>query len=82
MSELWAETSYKQLGLPEEEIFAVERRQIELPAYAPIHESVICAVCGESVMETKARLRDGEAVCITCAGDEPYVLDGSGIAVR
>jgi formylmethanofuran dehydrogenase subunit E len=81
LSELWAETSYKQLGLPEEEIFTVERKRIELPAYAPIHDSAICAVCGESVMETKARLRDGEPVCIACADAERYVLDGSGMSV-
>jgi len=68
LSQLWAKTSYKQLGLPEEEIFTVERKRIDLPPYAPIVESAICAVCGESVMETKARLRDGEPA----VGDERY----------
>ncbi|MEA3374765.1 MAG: FmdE family protein [Chloroflexota bacterium] len=81
LSQLWAETSYRQLDLPEEEIFTVERKQIDLPSYAPILDSVICSVCGESVMETKARLRGGEPVCIPCAGAERYVLDGSGISV-
>ncbi len=85
LSQLWAETSYKQLSLPEEEIFTVEEKQIDLPPYAPIHASVICSVCGESVMETKARLRDGEPVCIACAsatrGAARYVLDGSGMSV-
>jgi len=81
LSQLWAETSYKQLSLPEEEIFTVEEKEIDLPPYAPIHESSICSVCGESVMETKARLRNGEPVCIACAGDERYVLDGSGMSV-
>jgi formylmethanofuran dehydrogenase subunit E len=82
LSKLWAETSYKQLDLPEREIFTVEKKQISLPPYAPIHDSAICAVCGESVMETKARLRDDEPVCIACAGGERYVLDGSGISVQ
>jgi len=81
LSELWAETSYKQLSVPEGEIFTVERKQIDLPAYAPIHESAICSVCGESVMETKARVRDGQSVCIACAGAEHYMLDGSGMSV-
>ena len=80
--ELWAEASYAQLGVPEDEIFTVERRDIELPAYAPIHESAVCAVCGESVMETKARLRDGDSVCIACAGAQRFVLDGSGMLVQ
>ncbi len=82
LSQLWAETSYRQLSLPEEEIFTVEKEQIEVPAYAPIHSSAICSVCGESVMETKARLRDGEPVCIACAGDQRYVLDGSGMSLQ
>jgi formylmethanofuran dehydrogenase subunit E len=82
LSELWAETSYKQLSVSEEEIFTVEKKQIELPAYAPIHDSAICSVCGESVMETKARLRDGEAICMACAGIEHYVLDGSGMSIQ
>jgi formylmethanofuran dehydrogenase subunit E len=85
LSQLWAETSYQQLNLPEEEIFTVEEKQIDLPPYAPIHESAICSACGESVMETKARLRDGEPICIACAdaqrGATRYVLDGSGISV-
>ncbi len=82
LSQLWAETSYRQLDLAEEEIFTVERKRIDLPPYAPMVESVICSVCGESVMETKARVRDGEPVCMACAGAEHYVLDGSGISVR
>ncbi|MFO7742495.1 MAG: FmdE family protein [Anaerolineae bacterium] len=81
LSRLWAETSYAQLSLPEEEIFTVERKQVDLPPYAPILGSVICSVCGESVMETKARLKDGEPVCIACAGAQRSVLDGSGISV-
>jgi len=82
LSQLWAETSYKQLDLPEEEIFNVETKRIDLPSYAPIHDSAICSVCGESVMETKARLRDGKPVCIACAGAEHYVLDGSGMSLE
>ena len=82
LSCLWAETSYKQLSLPEKEIFTVEHKQIALPAYAPIVPSITCAVCGESVMETKARLQDGNPVCIACACAERYVLDGAGITVQ
>ena len=78
---LWAETSYKQLEVPEEELFTVQHLQIETPTYAPILASVTCAVCGESVMETRARVRDGEPVCIACAAAPHYQLDGAGIAV-
>jgi formylmethanofuran dehydrogenase subunit E len=78
---LWAETSYRQLEVPEDELFTVEHRRIEVPTYAPIFASVTCAVCGESVMETRARVRDGEPVCIACAAAPHYQLDGAGIAV-
>jgi formylmethanofuran dehydrogenase subunit E len=77
---LWAETAYKQLQVPEDELFTVQRLQIEVPAYAPILASVTCAVCGESVMETRARIRDGKPVCISCASAPHYRLDGAGIA--
>jgi len=78
---LWAETSYKQLEMPEDELFTVQHLQIEVPTYAPILASVTCAVCGENVMETRARVRDGEPVCISCAAAPHYRLDGAGIAV-
>jgi formylmethanofuran dehydrogenase subunit E len=79
--QLWAETSYKQLGVPEDELFTVQRVQIEVPTYAPIFASATCAICGESVMETRARVRDGQPVCIPCASAPHYRLDGAGIAV-
>lgn len=78
--QLWAETSYRQLEVPEDELFTVQRVQIEVPTYAPILASVTCAVCGERVMETRARVRDGHPVCIPCASAPHYRLDGAGIA--
>jgi len=77
---LWAETSARQLEVPEEELFTVQPLQIELPSYAPIFASITCAVCGESVMETRARVRGGKQVCIPCAAASHYRLDGGGIA--
>ena len=81
LTELWAETSFEQLSVSEDELFTVTRRTIDLPPYAPIMASVTCAVCGESVMESKARIREGEPVCLTCAGAGHHILDGSGIYV-
>jgi formylmethanofuran dehydrogenase subunit E len=79
---LWAETSYKQLEVPEDELFTVQHLQIEIPAYAPILASVTCAVCGESVMETRARVQNGQPICISCASAPHYRLDGAGIAIE
>lgn len=82
MMRLWAETSFGELALPDEELFNVESKTIRPPAYAPIFASVTCSVCGESVMETRARLREGKPACMQCAGTEHYVLDGSGISTQ
>jgi formylmethanofuran dehydrogenase subunit E len=79
---LWAESSFDQLKLPEEEIFNVKRMTIEVPPFAPIFASVRCSLCGENVMETRARVKDGKPVCIECASAEHYVLDGSGISTK
>ena len=82
LMQVWAETSFKQLDVPEQELFTVQQVQIKMPAYAPILASVTCAVCGEQLMETRARLRNGRPVCISCASAPHYSLDGAGIAVE
>jgi formylmethanofuran dehydrogenase subunit E len=82
LMQLWAETSYAQLDTPEDELFTVQRRQIEPPAYAPIFASVTCAVCGESIMERRARVKDGQPICIACASADYYQVDGAGVSVR
>lgn len=81
LMQLWAETSERQLDVPADELFTVQHLQIEVPAYAPILDSARCAICGESVMESRARLLDGQPVCIACALAPTYQLDGSGIRV-
>jgi formylmethanofuran dehydrogenase subunit E len=78
---LWTETSERQLDVPAEDLFTVQHVQIEVPAYAPIFDSARCALCGESVMESRARLKDGQPTCIACASAATYQLDGSGIRV-
>jgi len=82
MMRLWAESSFGQLELPEEEVFNVTHQEIKAPAFAPIFASVKCSICGESIMETKARIRNGEPICIACASAEYYQLDGAGISIQ
>ena len=79
---LWAESSFEQLELPEEEVFNVEHTKIKVPHFAPMFASVRCSVCGENVMETRARVRDGKPICLECAAAEHYVLDGAGISIQ
>jgi formylmethanofuran dehydrogenase subunit E len=82
MMQLWREISFAHLEIPEEELFNVERRVTQVPPYAPIFASATCSECGENVMESRLRIRDGQPICMDCAGLEQYVLDGSGMSLR
>jgi len=77
--QLWSEASFALLEIPEERILEVKPVDAQAPAFAPIYASVLCAVCGEKTMETRAVIRDGAMVCMACAGASHYVLDGAGI---
>ena len=70
------------LDADDSELFIIECKTITLPEYAPIFASVRCSICGENVMETRVRVRDGESVCIPCSGDEHYAMKGDGIYVE
>lgn len=55
------------LELPAVEFCEVKHIAIDLPSRARIFESYLCAECGESVMEPRARLKNGKIVCIPCS---------------
>lgn len=67
---LQAQRAQYILEAPEEEICQVEEVKLELPGKARIFASVTCARCGEKVMEPRARVRNGQIVCIPCS--DPY----------
>jgi formylmethanofuran dehydrogenase subunit E len=81
LKQLWAALSFKMLEIPNEELFSLSRMNIEVPAYAPIFASVKCSVCGENIMEPRARIKDGKLICIPCSGQEYYQLTGNGMTV-
>jgi formylmethanofuran dehydrogenase subunit E len=54
------------LSFPAEEMFSIRSVTPEIPEKARIFRSVTCAVCGESVAESRARLQGGKIVCIPC----------------
>jgi formylmethanofuran dehydrogenase subunit E len=56
--------------------------KITVPEYAPIFASTRCSICGENVIETKARVKRGKTVCIDCARGEHYILHGKGISAK
>jgi formylmethanofuran dehydrogenase subunit E len=55
------------LTAPEEAIVSLTEVQIDEPEPARIRKSVICAFCGESVMETRTREIQTKPACIPCA---------------
>ncbi|HKM93346.1 MAG TPA: TrmO family methyltransferase [Prolixibacteraceae bacterium] len=71
--------AFGTLQLPFEGLFSIQNVKVEIPAFAPIHDSAICARCGESVMSSRTVTIDGKAVCYTCSNSPVGVLDGSGI---
>jgi formylmethanofuran dehydrogenase subunit E len=72
--------AFALIGRPLQEFCAVETGvEVDVPASAPTHDYVTCADCGESVVAPKAVDRDGDAVCIPCAGAEYPQLDGRGL---
>ena len=81
MSRMWKEMAFKLLELPDEEVFDIEKINIVVPAYAQMHPSMKCTVCGEFVMEPRIRIKDGRPVCIPCSGQEYYQLTGNGMTI-
>jgi len=81
LNELWRDLSFRTLDLPDDEVFEARQVKVEVPSYARIFASVQCSVCGESIMEPRARIKNGKPVCIPCSGQAYYQLAGDGIAV-
>jgi len=72
--------AFGTLSLDFDSLFKVEKVQTEIPSYARINESFICAVCDESVMSTRSVTgKNGKQTCLSCAGSEFGMLDGNGI---
>ena len=54
------------LKIPQDDLLIIKEIDLSPPPMAKLHESVECSICGELVMETKARLLNGEVHCIPC----------------
>lgn len=58
----------KQLLEAEQEtLFKIAEVSPEIPEKARIFKSVTCEFCGESVMEPRARVREGRMACLDCS---------------
>jgi formylmethanofuran dehydrogenase subunit E len=54
----------------DEDLFDIARGKAGPPDEARIYPSVMCGICGEKVMEPRARLKGGKVVCIPCFESE------------
>lgn len=74
-----AQTGLALLMIPVENVFKVEEVEVAFPEYAPIHGSVYCKRCRESVMSSRIVSVNGEQLCMACAKADYYELTGWGI---
>ena len=54
------------LNAKDTELLTIRRGKMILPVEARIYPGIRCAVCGEKVMEPRARVTEGKMVCIPC----------------
>lgn len=64
--DLRSELSARIMAADFKELFAIGQPNVPVPATARILESRICEVCGEAVMETRTRQKQGRGYCIPC----------------
>ncbi|RLG36749.1 MAG: hypothetical protein DRN91_07230 [Candidatus Alkanophagales archaeon] len=78
MTKRHKEAVLKELEASDEEMFKVERKKLEFSAFAPVCECtmpiVVCEACGDAVLETHVRLRNGRKLCLDCAGEKTPML--------
>jgi formylmethanofuran dehydrogenase subunit E len=78
---LGIEKAFATLSLDFDKLFNIEEVVVEIPDYAPSHESFICAKCGEPTMETRAVELAEQKFCLPCAGKQGNSLNGKGIII-
>ncbi len=76
------EVSHHVVNIPAEELFKIEEVEVDIPEYAPIHDSYICDRCGESVMATRTVEKEDGTLCLDCADSKYSELTGFGIKSR
>ena len=71
--------SFGTLEIPFDHLFSVSYPVIEVPDYAPIHESIVCDKCHESVMATRTVKKGRKYTCFDCSENNYFYLTGEGI---
>jgi tRNA-Thr(GGU) m(6)t(6)A37 methyltransferase TsaA len=79
LKEAFREISFDIVNIKINDLFTIQNLSVDIPDYAPIHESVICEICNENIMSSRAIKNDSNCLCIPCSKSEYFELDGSGI---
>ncbi|WP_028588557.1 FmdE family protein [Desulfocurvus vexinensis] len=66
LAELRAEAMRTLMELPLEEVFEIQPPATPIPRGPSILESLVCAGCGEMIMESRTRRLEGRTLCIPC----------------
>ncbi|RJR47665.1 MAG: hypothetical protein C4567_00860 [Deltaproteobacteria bacterium] len=78
---LWEAIARRELEVPLEEQFVVQTLTLQPPDTARNLATVVCGRCGEGVQAARARLQDGQHLCLACAGEGFYILSVRGIEI-
>lgn len=54
---------------PRDEVFNIEKVEVNLPEKARIFETIICEKCGEGAPEHMIRLQNSQKLCLDCVDD-------------
>ncbi|MEW6053389.1 MAG: FmdE family protein [Nitrospirota bacterium] len=54
------------LSAGDSDLLKISKGKMSLPEEAGIYPSLTCALCGEKVMEPRARVKEGKCICIPC----------------
>lgn len=73
------DAAFAMLKIAFAELFKAERVTAAIPPYAPVHESIVCDKCGESIMSSRIVESGAEKLCIPCAGKAYCQISGEGI---
>jgi formylmethanofuran dehydrogenase subunit E len=77
---LWEAVARRELTeVALEDQVLIQKKTITVPGFARMFATEICAGCGEGVMEPRVRLKNGQKVCLACAGEDYPQLTGQGI---
>lgn len=68
VTQLKAKKAEAILNAPPETVMKSIPVTLNLPPEARLHPGIRCKICGEKVMEPRARIKNGDILCIPCSG--------------